>query len=72
MATQGASEVLKKVSQNVKMKTPRPLNANPRSSKGPAAEGVALEITDLGKAHWHLSKRTMFCIDRKMNRSVNG
>ena len=32
------------VSQNVKMQAPSPLNGNPRSQKGPAAEGVALKI----------------------------
>ena len=32
------------VSQNVKMEAPSPLNGNPRSQKGPAAEGVALKI----------------------------
>ena len=32
------------VSKNVKMEAPSPLNANPRSQKAPAAEGVALQI----------------------------
>ena len=34
----------KMVPQNVKMETPSLPNNNPRSQKGPAAEGVALKI----------------------------
>ena len=46
MAPQGAPEVpTKMVPQNVKMETPSLPHANPRSQKGPAAEGVALKTT---------------------------
>ena len=40
----GCAQGAKMVPQNVKMEAPSPLNGNPRSQKGPAAEGVALKI----------------------------
>ena len=43
-APPGAPEVLKWFPRMAKMEAPGPLNGNPRSQEGPAAEGVALKI----------------------------